>query len=150
MAKSPANDNYKVAYTFGVYDDKIKDVTNMHIIGGNAENNTFHTIENTYVGSYFLADDINSTDVLAHNMKYYLQYVSYLINPARYSNPTLEDGPTPLMNPECGFYHPDLGVYTVVPESKLINEWILKNPGYNHDGEGSLNWMIENYKDWLN
>ena len=150
LAKSPANDNYRVAYTFGVYDDKIKDATNMHIIGGNAENNTFHTIENTYVGSYFLADDINSTDVLAHNMKYYLQYVSYLINPSRYSNPTLEEGSTPLMNPECGFYHPDLGVYTVVPESKLINEWILKNPGYNHDGEGSLNWMIEDYPNWLN
>ena len=149
LAKSPANKNYKVAYTFGVYSQQILNNTGIHIVGANSTNNTYDTIENTYIGSYFQARDIAESDILLNNMKNYLAYVSYLINPSAYENPTLKPNGTPLMSPECGFYHPDLGVYTLVPEGDEINQWICQNPGYTHSSDGSLNWMIENYKDWL-
>ena len=148
LANVKANVNYKIAYTFGTYDESILSGTGMHIVGASPENNTFNTVENTYVGSYFQARDINESDVLMHNMENYLKYVAYLINP-EYDNPTLDVNNAPQMTPECGFYHPDLGVFTIVPDGNYINEWILENPGYNADGEGSLNWMVENYPDWF-
>jgi cobaltochelatase CobN len=149
LETSPANINYNVAYTFGVYSDSVLNGTGIHIVGASAANNTFHTIENTYVGSYFQAEDIEDSEILDKNMVNYLKYVYYLINPSKYQNPTLDVNNAPLMSPECGFYHPDLGVYTIVPEAELINQWILDNPGYDADGHGSLNWMVENYPDWL-
>ena len=148
LENCPANINYNVAYTFGVYSDSILNATGMHIVGGK-ENNTFHTIENTYVGSYFQAKDINESDILNNNMKNYLKYVYYLINPSKYTNPTLDVNNAPLMAPECGFYHPDLGLYTVYPNGTDINNWIINNPGYNADGIGSLNWMTVDYPNWL-
>ena len=45
---SPANINYNVAYTFGVYSDQILNNTRMHIVGASPSNNTYDTIENTY------------------------------------------------------------------------------------------------------
>jgi len=149
LAVSPANANYNVAYTFGVYDSRILNGTGIHIVGANSTSNTYNTIENTYVGSYFQAKDINESDILHSNMKNYLNYVYYLINPSKYSNPTLNAANAPLMSPECGFYHPDLGIFSLVPEGSLINQWIRQNPGYNHDGEGSLNWMTDNYNQWV-
>ena len=149
LAKSPANAKYNVAYTFGVYDSRILNGTNIHIAGASPENNSYNTIENTYVGSYFQAKDINESDILYSNMKNYLKYVYYLINPGKYSNPTLDVANAPLMSPECGFYHPDLGIYSLTPDGALINQWIKSNPGYNHDGEGSLNWMTDNYTQWI-
>ena len=148
LANSKANQNYKVAYTFGVYDARILNGTNIHIVGGSSANNNYNTIENTYVGSYFQAKDINESDILKSNMENYLKYVYYLINPSKYSNPALDVANAPLLSPECGFYHPDIGVYSLVPEGNLINQWISTNPGYNHDGEGSLNWMTDNYTKW--
>lgn len=103
LAVSPANANYNVAYTFGSYTDSILNATGLHIVGANPKNNNFNTVENTYVGSYFQAEDINSSDVLYHNMKNYLKYVYYLINPLKYENPTLNDSNVPQMGPECGF-----------------------------------------------
>ena len=150
LATSPANANYKVAYTFGVYNDGILNTTGLHIVGASEKNNTYHTVENTYIGSYFQAEDINSSDVLYNNMKNYLNYIYYLINPSEYENPTLNDSNAPQMGPECGFYHPDLGIFTIFPEGKLINQWILTNPGYDCDGIGSLNWMVQDYPKWFN
>ena len=149
LARSPANANYNVAYTFSVFSKQIMNSTGIHIVGASAENNTFDTIENTYIGSYFQAKDIAESDILQSNMKNYLDYVKYLIDPSKYVNPTLDENNAPLMSPECGFYHPDLGLYTVVPEGKLINQWICENPGYTHSSDGSLNWMVENYVEWL-
>ena len=149
LASSPANALYKVAYTFGVYDARILNGTGIHLIGGSSSNNSFNTIENTYIGSYFQAEDINETDILQTNMQNYLKYVRYLIDPTKYSNPTLDVANAPLMSPECGFYHPDLGVFSLTPEGSLINQWIKSNPGYNHDGKGSLNWMTDNYIEWI-
>ncbi|MBQ2653930.1 MAG: cobaltochelatase subunit CobN [Methanobrevibacter sp.] len=149
LAKSPANANYNVAYTFGVYSQEIMNTTGLHVVGASKTNNTFDTIENTYIGSYFQARDIEESNTLQNNMKNYLDYVRYLINPSKYTDPTLDENNAPLMSPECGFYHPDLGMYTVLPEGKLINQWIRANPGYTHSSDGSLNWMTENYVEWL-
>ena len=149
LETSPANINYNVAYTFGIYSDSILNATGIHITGANAANNTFHTIENTYVGSYFQAEDIEDSAVLVKNMENYLKYVCYLIDPSKYTNPTLNVKNAPLMSPECGFYHPDLGIYTIVPDGNTINSWIKNNPGYDADGHGSLNWMTVDYPVWL-
>ena len=149
LAKSPANANYNVAYTFSVFSQQILNNTGLHIVGASPKNNTYDTIENTYIGSYFQARDIEESDILQSNMKNYFDYVRYLINPSKYSNPTLDENNAPLMSPECGFYHPDLGMYTLVPEGVLINSWIRENPGYTHSSDGSLNWMTENYVEWL-
>ena len=149
LSRSPANARYNVAYTFSVCSQQILNNTGLHVVGASPKNNTFDTIENTYIGSYFQAHDIEESDILQKNMKNYLDYVFYLIDPDNYENPTLDDDNAPLMTPECGFYHPDLGLYTLVPEGKLINQWIRENPGYTHSNDGSLNWMIEDYKDWL-
>ncbi|MER2014614.1 MAG: cobaltochelatase subunit CobN, partial [Methanobrevibacter sp.] len=149
LENSPANINYNVAYTFGIYSNSILNATGLHVVGASAENNTFHTVENTYIGSYFQAEDIDNSQVLTKNMENYIKYVYYLINPSKYANPTLDVNNAPLMSPECGFYHPDLGVYTIVPEGEIINDWICSNPGYDADGHGSLNWMVVDYPNWL-
>ena len=149
LARSPANKNYNVAYTFSVFSKQILNNTGIHIVGASAANNTFDTIENTYIGSYFQARDIAESNILQSNMKNYLNYVKYLIDPDKYSNPTDDENNAPLMSPECGFYHPDLGLYSFVPSGKSINQWIHDNPGYTHSSDGSLNWMTENYVEWL-
>ena len=149
LNSSPANANYMVAYTFGIYSDSMLNTTGIHVVGANSSNNNFNTIENTYIGSYFQAEDIEDSEVLITNMMHYLDYVFYLIEPDYFVNPTLDPKNAPLMSPECGFYHPDLGLYTIVPGGELINQWINENPGYDADGEGSLNWMVENYPSWL-
>ena len=149
LARSPANNNYNVAYTFSVFSKQILNNTGIHIVGASAANNTFDTIENTYIGSYFQARDIAESNILQSNMKNYLSYVKYLIDPEKYSNPTDDENNAPLMSPECGFYHPDLGLYSFVPSGKSINQWIHDNPGYTHSSDGSLNWMTENYVEWL-
>ena len=149
LARSPANANYNVAYTFGVYSDQILNNTGMHIVGASPSNNTYDTIENTYIGSYFQAQDIAESDILQKNIENYLNYVLYLVNPLKYPNPTLNPDNAPLMSPECGFYHPDLGIYTIRPNGTKINQWIHDNPGYTHSSDGSLNWMTEDYCDWV-
>lgn len=149
LARSPANAKYNVAYTFGVYSDQILNNTGIHIVGASPSNNTYDTIENTYIGSYFQAQDIAESDILQKNIENYLNYVLYLTNPLKYDDPTLNPDNAPLMTPECGFYHPDLGIYTIRPNGNLINQWIHDNPGYTHSSDGSLNWMIENYCDWV-
>lgn len=149
LANSPANMNYRVAYTFGVYSQEILNATGIHIVGASQTNNTYDTIENTYIGSYFQAEDIKDSDVLVKNMVNYFNYVRYLINPKKYADPTLTDEGIPLMSPECGFYHPDLGMYTLVPEASLIHQWITENPGYTKTNDGSLNWMKEEYEHWV-
>ena len=149
LAVSPANANYMVAYTFGTYTQEILDATGLHVIGASATNNSYDTIENTYIGSYFQAEDIEDSVVLMTNMKNYFDYVRYLIEPEKYENPTLTEEGIPLMSPECGFYHPDLGMFTLVPKPNEIHNWIINNPGYTKTSDGSLNWMKEEYEYWV-
>lgn len=148
LKDSPANKNYNVAYTFGVYTDEIFNMSDIHFIGANPENNTPDTIENTYIGSYFQANDINDTYVLNTNMVNLLDYIKYLLNPEKYDNPTLDSTRTPLLTSETGIYHPDYGTLTLTPSQEVINSWILSNPGYNDDGIGSLNWKTTEYAQW--
>ena len=44
LETSPANINYNVAYTFGVYSESILNATGIHIVGASDENNSYHTI----------------------------------------------------------------------------------------------------------
>ena len=149
LLNSPANINYRVAYTFGTYTQEILDATGMHIIGASDDNNTYDTVENTYIGSYFQAEDIKDSNVLKTNMENYFNYVRYLIEPDNYSNPTLTEDGIPLMSPECGFYHPDIGMVTLLPDSDLIHQWITADPGYTRTQDGSLNWMKFEYEYWV-
>lgn len=149
LSSSPANAKYNVAYTFGVYNDEIIKNIGIHFVGASESNNNYNTIENTYIGSYFQAQDIANSAVLKANMENYLKYVYYLINPQKYSNPTLQENGTPQISPECGFYHPDLGMFSVVPSASEINHWISSHPGYNDDKIGSLNWMTKEYENWM-
>lgn len=149
LSFSPANAKYNVAYTFGVYNDEIIKNIGIHFVGASAADNSYNTVENTYIGSYFQAQDINNSDVLKSNMENYLKYVYYLINPQKYTNPTLQEGGAPQLSPECGIYHPDFGMFSVVPKASEINQWILSHPGYNDDKKGSLNWMTGEYEQWM-
>lgn len=148
LKDSPAFANYNIAYTFGVYTESIIKEMDLHYVGGNLENNTPNSIENTYIGSYFQAENIPDLNVVNENMKNYLAYVEYLIEPEKYINPTLDPKRTPLVAASSGLYHPDFGTLTSTPSQVDINNWIKSNPGYNSDGYGSLNWMTKEYSDW--
>lgn len=148
IKESKAYENYMIAYTFGVYDESLISSLNLHFIGANVNNNTYNTIENTYIGSYFQAEDTPEESVLNSNMLNLLAYIEYLIEPNKYSNPTLDPERTPLVASMAGLYHPDFGTLTVAPSQEEINNWILFNPGYNDDGIGSLNWMTNEYAKW--
>lgn len=148
LKDSPAYKNYNIAYTFGVYDKSLIDAIDLHYVGGSPGNNDVNSVENTYVGSYFQAEDIQDSSVLKRNMYNLVDYIKYLINPKTYKNPTLDKTRTPLVASTMGIYHPDFGSLTVSPSQEQVNSWILKNPGYNDDGIGSLNWMTGEYKEW--
>ena len=145
---SPAYEKYMIAYTFGVYSKELLDNIDLHFVGGSPSHNDVNSLENTYIGSYFQAEDTPDEKVLNTNMANLLDYIKYLINPSNYSNPTLDPKRTPLLASSFGFYHPDCGTLTVTPSQKDINSWIKANPGYDHDGIGSLNWMTDNYAEW--
>lgn len=148
LKDSPAYDNYMISYTFGVYSDALLKSLDLHFVGGNPSNNNVNSLENTYIGSYFQAEDTPDDKVLNKNMANLLDYIKYLINPSKYSNPTLDPNKTPLLASSMGFYHPDLGTLSINPSQKLINDWIIANPGYNHNNIGGLNWVSDNYAEW--
>ncbi|WP_276955962.1 cobaltochelatase subunit CobN [Methanobrevibacter woesei] len=148
LTESQAYDNYLMAYTFGVYDESLISSLDFHFVGASATNNSYNTIENTYIGSYFQAEDTPDETVLNTNMENLLAYIEYLINPNKYVNPTLDPKKTPLVASMTGIYHPDFGTLTLTPSQEEINNWILSNPGYNDDGIGSLNWMTNEYVEW--
>ncbi len=147
IVDSPANDNYKIAYTFGVYNESMINLADLHFIGANESNNTPNTIENTYIGSYFQAFDINNMDVLYENMRNLYDYILYLLGDNQI-NPVLNATRTPLVDASLGIYHPDLGKICFQPDQTLVNSWILQDPGYDKDGVGSLNWMYVEYAEW--
>lgn len=149
LVNSPANQNYKVAYTFGVYNSTFLNSTGIHFLGANAKNNTPYTLANTYIGSYFQANDITDMDVLNANMVNLLGYIEYLLGDSKV-NPTLDSTRTPLLASTLGIYHTRIGKITNAPSQKLVNQWINSNPGYNSDGQGSLNWMTNEYVNWTN
>ncbi len=147
IINSPANRNYKIAYTFGT--NVAGSATHFNFIGCNVDNNTINTLENTYIGSYFQATDITNNAILVNNMRNLFDYICFLLNESNV-NPTLNSSRTPLLSPTWGIYHPDLGRIDFSPSQSDINSWILANPGYGNDGQGSLNWMIDQYVSWQN
>ena len=145
IINSPANKNYKIAYTFGT--NVVGSATYFNFIGASPDNNTINTLENTYIGSYFQASEITNSEILAKNMKNLFDYIRFLLNETNV-NPTLNSSRTPLLSPTWGIYHPDYGSVEFSPSQTEINTWINKNPGYGKDGQGSLNWMSEEYIAW--
>lgn len=147
IVNSPANKNYMVSYTFGVYNSTLLKKIGINFVGANSSNNTPNTLANTYIGSYFQANDITDMDVLEKNMENYYAYILYLLGDSNV-NPTLNSSRTPLLSSSFGIYHPSLGKLCSTPNQTLINQWILEDSGYNSDGQGSLNWMTNEYVKW--
>lgn len=149
LGDTPANKNYKIAYTFGVYATDVLNDTGLNFIGASSSNNTPNTIENTYIGSYFQARDTDNQTALMENMKNYAAYISYLLGDG-VSNPTSDPSKTPLLShASWGIYHPDAdgGIFGIMPSQTLINQWILADPGYTLT-DGSLNWQVNAYVEW--
>ncbi|RAP51991.1 MAG: hypothetical protein BZ138_03925 [Methanosphaera sp. rholeuAM270] len=144
VADSPASHNNKIAYCFGLFDNSILQGTlgRWGWLGGNP-----HSVENTYVGSYWQAlSEANSTTIKI-NMKNLLSYIKYLLGESKI-NPTQNGNGPRLLSSSWGIYYPGYTGNVKTPSTNLIKTWIESNPGYNADGAGSLNWMTENYSRW--
>lgn len=144
IAKSPASKNQKIAYTFGVYDDATLRVTlgNWGFLGGNP-----HSVENTYIGSYWQAIPERNQTVIKTNMRNMFDYIRYLLKETDV-NPTTTGRSPIYVSSSWGIYYPGFKGNVKTPDPSLINQWILENPGYNHDNSGSLNWMTDEYSAW--
>ncbi|WP_225369168.1 hypothetical protein [Methanobrevibacter arboriphilus] len=131
-----------IAYCFGDYDNDI----DLNFIGGN-----FHSVENTFVGTYYQAEEVALSEVLIKNMENLFDYILFLMNESNI-DPTEDTNRTPLIDAIWGIYHPNLEqqVIDFRPDPIDVANWIRTNPGFNSDNQGSLNWMVENYVEWLN
>lgn len=143
IKNSPASQNNKVAYTFGIFDNGLLMQLGWGYVGGNP-----HSLENTYVGSYWQAEAIFNDTIVNTNMKNLYKYILYLLGDSD-ENPT-ETGDTPILaGPQWGVYYPGYTMSVPTPSSEQINKWIQMDPGYNDDGAGSLNWMTNYYNPWV-
>ena len=144
VADSPASHNNKIAYCFGLFDDSILQGTlgRWGWLGTNP-----HSVQNTYVGSYWQALSETNSTTIKTNMKNLLEYIRYLLGETKVDPTQNGRGPLLLSN-SWGLYYPGYTGNVKLPSSNLIKTWIETNPGYNADGAGSLNWMIENYSQW--
>ncbi|MCI6929880.1 MAG: cobaltochelatase subunit CobN [Methanobrevibacter boviskoreani] len=145
IKNSPANKNRMISYTFGVFSASTN--LGLNFVGTKSSNNTINTLENTYIGSYMQANDISDSVVLKNNMHGVFNYIRFLLGETKV-NPTLNTSTTPMLTSTWGIYHPGYGRFDASPSQSLINKWILADPGYNKDGQGSLNWMTGEYISW--
>lgn len=146
----PANINYKIAYCFGDYNpDRLKDF-GLNFIGSNSSNNTPHTIENTFIGSYFKSQSSENMnlEILNENMQNLFDYIRYLLEETN-TNPTDDNSKTPKLDSLWGIYHPDYGTWEFRVDQTNIANWIRQNPGYTINTSGNLRWMDEEYISWL-
>ncbi len=143
IAHSPASKRNMIAYVFGIYDVGIIKGTlgNWGFLGDNP-----HSLENTYVGSYWQTVSSNSTTIKT-NMENLLEYIKYLLKETDVDPTTIGKSPLLLSN-SWGVYYPGFEDNVKTPNATLINTWIRSNPGYNSDNAGSLNWMTEEYAKW--
>ncbi|WP_158211959.1 cobaltochelatase subunit CobN [Methanobrevibacter sp. 87.7] len=141
---SPANKNHMISYIFGQSDSS---GLGFNYVGTKNGNNTINTIENTYIGSYYQPNDYKNSKVISINMENLYAYILYLLG-ENSVNPVLDPTRTPVMDSTWGIYHPAYGCFELRPNQTQINDWILKDPGFNKDGLGSLNWMIIEYVEW--
>ncbi|WP_054834676.1 hypothetical protein [Methanobrevibacter arboriphilus] len=141
---TPANKKGNIAYCFGDYSDV--DSYGLNFIGGNVS-----SIENTFVGTYYQAEELPLSEVLIKNMENLFDYILFLMNESNI-DPTEDTNRTPLIDSIWGIYHPNLEeqVIDFRPNPEDVANWIRSNPGFDGDGQGSLNWMVENYIEWLN
>lgn len=141
---TPANKKGNIAYCFGDYSDV--DSYGLNFIGGNVS-----SIENTFVGTYYQAEELPLSEVLIKNMENLFDYILFLMNESNI-DPTEDTNRTPLIDSIWGIYHPNLEeqVIDFRPNPEDVANWIRTNPGFDSDGQGSLNWMVENYIEWLN
>lgn len=142
IKESPASQNNKVAYTFGIYGSLVNQ------LGWGFLGNSPYSIENTYVGSYWQAEAVKDETVIKTNMKNLLNYIFYLLGESKV-NPTLNGNTPVLAGPQWGIYYPGYKMSVPIPTSKQINQWIQMDPGYDDDGSGSLNWMTNYYNPWI-
>lgn len=149
IVNSPANKKRMVSYVFGFYTDEYlkKYLKGWNFVGGTSKKNTPHTLENTYIGSYWQAQVVKDDTTVKKNMQNMLDYISYLLKETTV-NPTENPTKTPIYPPTFGIYHTDVGIFGTTPTQKQVNTWIKANPGYNDDGSGSLNWMTKELKAW--
>jgi cobaltochelatase CobN len=144
IAKSPASRNHHLAYVFGLFDEGLLKgpLGNWGFLGNNP-----HSIENTYVGSYWqTASEANST-IIKTNMENLFSYIKFLLGETDVDPTTTGHSPL-LLSSSWGLYYPGYENNVKTPTPELINQWILTNPGYNSDNSGSLNWMTEDYSRW--
>jgi len=144
IAYSPASKNDMIAYVFGVYDLSTIQGTlsNWGFLGGNP-----HSVENTYIGSYWQTSSESNSTVLQSNMQHLYDYITYLLDETDVDPTKNGNGPL-LVTSSWGVYYPGFTGNVKTPSEKLINQWISQDPGYDYDGAGSLNWMTVEYANW--
>ncbi len=154
IAQTPANARHMLAYIFGVYDENFINSTlkGWKFVGATDANNTYNSLENTYIGSYWQVQVVKEDTIVKKNMQNLLDYILYLLGESDI-NPTEIAGRTPILSSSTwGIYHPDYkdndGIFGKCPSPELVNQWIRADPGYDDDGVGSLNWMTNEYKTW--
>lgn len=140
---SPASKNHMIAYTFGMYNDAMLLSLGWGYLGNNP-----HSIENTYMGSYWQAEATKNETVTRINMQNMLDYIRFLLGETDI-NPTLVGNGPRMPGPQWGVYYPGYTRTVPSPDAELINKWIHIDPGYNADGAGSLNWMTNYYNHWI-
>ncbi|MCC7561773.1 MAG: cobaltochelatase subunit CobN [Methanobrevibacter arboriphilus] len=160
---TPANKNYKIAYCFGDYTPSQLAKFGFNFIGANFSNNTPHTVENTFIGSYFKSQSSENMnqDILSKNMQNLFDYIRYLLGETNL-NPTDDDSKTPILDSLWGIYHPDYGVWEFKVNQSEVAKWIRQNPGYtcnvsdgsnndssNTTNSGDLRWMSKEYNEWV-
>ena len=144
IAYSPASKNDMIAYVFGVYDLSTIQGTlsKWGFLGGNP-----HSVQNTYIGSYWQTSSDSNSTVLQSNMQHLYDYICYLLGETDVNPTTNGNGPQ-LVTSSWGVYYPGFTGNVKTPSEKLINQWIQQDPGYDYDGAGSLNWMTVEYANW--
>ena len=144
IAYSPASKNEKIAYVFGIFDASMLQGTlgNWGFLNGNP-----HSIENTFVGSYWQTGSESNSTVLKTNMENFYNYIRYLLGETKVDPTTTGNGPLLLSN-SWGIYYPGFTGNVKTPSEEQIRNWILSDPGFNADGAGSLNWMVNEYSKW--
>ena len=102
VADSPASHNNKIAYCFGLFDDSILQGTlgRWGWLGS-----TPHSVQNTYVGSYWQALSETNSTTIKTNMKNLLEYIRYLLGETKV-DPTQNGRGPKLLSNSWGLYYP--------------------------------------------
>jgi len=147
---SPANLNNMISTAFGWPDCGDTDTggpddLGLRLLGFKDGEDTYNTVENTYIGSYYA---LATGTALQTNLQHMAEYIYYLLGETTI-NPTA-NGKSPVMaTPNWGIYHPDYPTKIVssVPTQAQIKAWIEGNPGY-QEPYYSLKWIDQNHNTW--